>query len=87
MAPIRSASKRLVSATSAGCFYDSLNVALIEPSEGPAKPGADPTDAVYVDTTYAAETCESGALGAFGPAKCTEFWEGDQPGFAVSATA
>lgn len=73
-------------ASSAGCFYDSLNVALIEPAEGPPSVGTDPTDAVYVNTTYSAETCESGTLGVFAPAKCTEFWEGDQPGFAVSAT-
>jgi hypothetical protein len=72
-------------ASSAGCFYDSLNVALIEPAEGPPTTGADPTDAVYVNTTNSAETCESGALGVFGPAKCTAFWEGDQPALAVSA--
>ena len=72
--------------SSAGCFYDSLNVATIEPAEGPPTVGSDPTDALYVNTTYSAETCESGSLGVFGPAKCAAFWEGLQPALAVSAT-
>jgi hypothetical protein len=72
--------------SSAGCFYDSLNVAVIEPEEGPPTIGADPTDAIYVNTTNSAETCESGTLGVFGPAKCAAFWEGAQPALAVSAS-
>jgi hypothetical protein len=73
--------------SSAGCFYDSLNVAVIEPEEGPPTTGGDPTDAVYVNTSSSAETCESGTLGTFGPAKCAAFWEGTQPALAVSATS
>jgi len=73
--------------SSAGCFYDSLNIAVIEPPEGPPTTGSDPTDAVYVNTTNSGETCESGTLGTFGPTKCAEFWEGAQPALAVSATS
>jgi hypothetical protein len=72
--------------TEQGCFYDSLNVALTEPSEGGATVGSDPTEAVYVNTTDGEETCGAeGSFGTFAPATCPSFWEGDQPTIEVKA--
>jgi hypothetical protein len=72
--------------TSAGCPYDSLNVALIEPSEGGATVGAQPTGDVYVNSTYSEMFCAGGSAGTFGPASCPAFWEGDQAGITVKAS-
>lgn len=71
--------------SNAGCFYDSLNVALTQPSEGGATVGADPTEAVFVNSTYPEMFCEGGTQGLFGPATCAAFWEGDQPSITVKA--
>jgi len=71
--------------TSAGCPYDSLNVALVEPSEGGATVGSDPTEDVYVNSTYSEMFCASGTPGTFGPASCPAFWEGSQAAFTVKA--
>jgi hypothetical protein len=73
--------------TSAGCFYDSLNVAQIEPSEPAPTVGSDPTEDQYVNATYSEMFCTSGTSGVFGPASCPLFWEGDQPAFTVKASA
>ena len=69
-----------------GCFYDSLNVGLTEPSEGGATIGKDPTEAVYVNSTYTEMFCEGGTPGSFAPATCKGFWEGDQPSFEIKAS-
>jgi hypothetical protein len=71
--------------TIAGCPYDSLNVGLIEPSEGGATVGANPTEDVYVNSTYSEMFCSSGTPSTFGPASCPAFWEGAQAGFTVKA--
>ncbi len=71
--------------TSAGCPYDSLNVAVSEPSEHTLSIGADPTEDVFVDSTYAEMFCDGGVEGSFGPASCPAFWEGAQPMFEVTA--
>lgn len=73
------------STTSAGCYYDSLNVAMAEPGENTLTVGAQPTTANYVNSTYSEMFCEGGTAGTFGPASCSAFWEGDQPIFEVSA--
>lgn len=69
-----------------GCFYDSLNVGLTEPSEGGATIGKDPTEAVYLNSTYTEMFCEGGTPGSFAPATCKGFWEGDQPSFEIKAS-
>ncbi len=71
--------------TSAGCYYDSLNVATAEPSENTLTVGKQPTEDDYVDSTYEPMFCEGGTEGVFGPAHCPEFWEGLQPMFEISA--
>jgi hypothetical protein len=71
--------------TSQGCPYDSLNVALSEPAEDSLSVGADPTEDVYVNSTYGEMFCDSGTAGTFGPASCPAFWEGGQPMLKVSA--
>jgi len=73
------------STTSEGCPYDSLNVALSEPAENTLSFGADPTEEVFVNSTYPEMFCEGGSEGVFGPADCPAFWEGDQPMFEVTA--
>jgi hypothetical protein len=72
-------------ATTAGCYYDSLNVALIEPSEGGATVGSDPNpEETYVNSNYPAMYCGSSAsLNTFGPSGAC--WEGSQPAFKVEA--
>jgi hypothetical protein len=74
-------------ATSAGCFYDSLNVADIEPAENGLSLGLDPTESQFVNSNYNAMFCGSNAsLNTFGPTgSCPSFWEGDQPAFEVQA--
>lgn len=70
--------------TSEGCPYDSLNVALAEPAEHSLSVGSDPTEDVFVNSTYPEMFCDGGLEGAFGPANCPAFWEGDQPMFQVN---
>lgn len=73
------------SSTSEGCYYDSLNVAIAEPSEKTLTVGAQPASANYVNSTFSEMFCEGGVAGTLGPASCSAFWEGDQPIFEVSA--
>ncbi|HXB15089.1 MAG TPA: hypothetical protein VNV44_05025 [Solirubrobacteraceae bacterium] len=55
-------------ATVAGCYYDSLNVAIAEPSENTLTTGAQPTKSLYLDSTYAAMYCGGPTpVGTFGP--------------------
>jgi hypothetical protein len=55
-------------ATVAGCYYDSLNVAIAEPSEGTLSAGKQPTKSLYLNSTYAAMYCGSSTpVGTFGP--------------------
>jgi hypothetical protein len=72
--------------TAAGCYYDSLNVALIEPAEGGATVGHDPTESQYINSEYSEEYCGDAAdTKAFGPTPGT-CWEGDQPAIQVEAS-
>jgi hypothetical protein len=71
--------------TSAGCPYDSLNVALSEPAEHTLSLGSDPTEDLFVNSAYPEMFCESGTEGTFGPASCPAFWEGGQPMFEITA--
>ena len=71
--------------TSAGCYYDSLNVGLLEPAEGGATVGSDPTEAVYANSSYA-EMC-GGTGGSFAASACPTFWEGSQPLIEVNASS
>jgi hypothetical protein len=60
--------KTACNATVAGCFYDSLNVAITEPSEGTLSVGSDPTTALYLNSTYAEMYCSGPTpVGTFGP--------------------
>jgi hypothetical protein len=82
--------------TTAGCYYDSLNVAITEPVEKTLTVGSDPTKSLYLNTTYAAMYCGGPTpVGTFGPTapiegSCAsgspyETEAGIQPAFAVSA--
>ena len=70
--------------TYAGCYYDSLNVSIIEPSEGGATVGSDPDEELFVNSGWNEMYCGSSAsLNTFAPTgKC---WEGDQPALEVEA--
>ena len=55
------------STSSAGCRYDSLNIGLIETAP---TTGSDPTpNAVYQNSPYGSEYCDSGAGGTAVPAR------------------
>jgi hypothetical protein len=71
--------------TEAGCFYDSLNVGLIEPGEDTAPVGSDPApEELYANTEYNEIDCGSSAnLGTFGPTGAC--WAGDQVAIEVKA--
>jgi hypothetical protein len=71
--------------TSEGCPYNSLNVGLSEPGEHTLSLGSDPTEDMFVNSTYPEMFCEGGVEGTFGPASCPAFWEGAQPLFKVTA--
>lgn len=82
--------------TSAGCYYDSLNVAITEPSEATLSLGSQPTKSLYLNTTYGEMYCGSSTpLGTFGPTApiegaCAasspyETEENIQPAISVSA--
>jgi hypothetical protein len=71
--------------TSEGCYYDSLNVAIIEPSEGGATVGSYPNpDEIYVNSNYNEMYCGSSAtLNTFGPSGAC--WVEEQPEIKVEA--
>lgn len=73
---------------SAGCYYDSLNIGLAEPSENLLTKGMDPTEP-YIDILQEganAEVCgRTGEVGKFVPSECNAYWEGDQPLLQISA--
>lgn len=71
--------------TTQGCPYDSLNVAVNEPGENTLSLGDDPTEDLYVNSTYSEMFCDGGSEGAFGPASCPAFWQGGQPLFEIRA--
>ncbi len=71
-------------ATSAGCPYDSLNIAFSEAPEGTLSLGSNPTEELFVNSTYNAMYCGSEAtLGTFAPTGSC--YEGQQPVIEVSA--
>jgi hypothetical protein len=60
-------------ATVAGCYYDSLNVAIAEPGEGTLETGTQPTKSLYLNSTYAAMYCGGATpVGTFGPTEPIE---------------
>jgi hypothetical protein len=68
----------------AGCYYDALNVAEIEPAEAGLTVGADPTESQYVSSKDAEMYCGSTeSLGTF--AETGACFEGLQPAFKVEA--
>jgi hypothetical protein len=70
--------------TTQGCPYDSLNIAISEPSEGTLSLGADPTENLYVNSNYNEMYCGSSAtLNVFGPTGTC--YAGDQPVIEVKA--
>ncbi len=81
--------------TVAGCYYDSLNVAVVEPSEGTLSKGSDPTNELFLNSTWNAMYCggatPTGTFGPTGPVEgaCAtypyETETGTQPAFSVSA--
>jgi hypothetical protein len=72
--------------TSAGCYYDSLNVAVIEPAEGGPTVGTDPTEAQYVNSNWSAMYCgKTDTLNTFTAVNCPAWYEGDQPAFKIEA--
>jgi hypothetical protein len=75
------------STSSAGCYYDSLNVAVIEPAEKGLSLGSDPTESQFVNSNWSEMYCgNSASLNTFAPSGvCPAFWEGDQPAFEVTA--
>jgi hypothetical protein len=74
--------------TTAGCFYDSLNVALAETPS--LTVGSDPTEDLYVNSTDNEMYCGSSAtLGTFGPTGIcsnSEWDQGEQPAIGVSSS-
>jgi hypothetical protein len=73
--------------SSGGCYYDSLNVAITEPTEATLTVGAQPTENLYINTTYLAMDCGNSAnLGTFGPTGvCPSWYEGAQLATEVTA--
>ncbi len=71
--------------TSEGCYYDSLNFSIIEPSEGGATVGSDPNEEeIYVNSNWNEMYCGSSAnLNTFSQSGAC--WEGDQPAVKVEA--
>jgi hypothetical protein len=63
----------------------SLNVAISEPSEHTLSLGGNPTQELFLASTYSAMYCEGATdVGTFGGSQGT-CWEGDQPVIAVNA--
>jgi hypothetical protein len=81
--------KNACNTTSAGCYYDSLNVGLAEPAENLLETGADVTEPFIhiLNGGAASEACgnEAAALAGFAASECNAFWEGDQPLFKITA--
>ncbi len=73
-------------ATSAGCFYDSLNIAAVEPWEKSLTVGSNPTEAFDVNSTGAEMYCGNRELvGQFVGVSCTSMYEGDHLTVEVEA--
>jgi hypothetical protein len=73
---------------SSGCYYDSLNVGLAEPSENLLTVGKDPAEPyIHIQNSGALpEACGNTALlTEFGPTECNSYWEGDQPLVKITA--
>jgi hypothetical protein len=72
--------------TASGCFYDSLNVALIEAVENTHPIGSNPdANELFANTQYNEIDCGSSEnLGTFGPTGAC--WEGEQVALVVKAT-
>jgi hypothetical protein len=71
----------------AGCYYDSLNFAVVEPTEGALTVGSDPTESQYVNSNWSEMYCgKSESLNTFAPSGvCPAWYEGDQPAIKVEA--
>ncbi len=71
---------------SGGCFYDSLNVALIEPPEAPTV-GSDPApNDAYQNTVTPSNYCDGGAGGTGSFRLDAGCWGGFQPALQIKAT-
>lgn len=70
-----------------GCFYNSLNVATVEPAEAALSKGSDPTESQYVNSEWNQMYCGSSeSLGTFAPSGvCPSWYEGDQPAISIQA--
>lgn len=74
-----------------GCYYDSLNFAVVEPAEavelGGQAVGSDPTEGQFVDSNWNEMYCGSSAsLDTLAPSGvCPAWYEGDQPAIKVEA--
>ncbi len=74
-----------------GCYYDSLNFAVVEPAEaaelGAQAAGSDPTEAQFVSSNWNEMYCGSSAtLNTFtSSGVCPTWYEGDQPAIKVEA--
>lgn len=74
-----------------GCYYDSLNFAVVEPAEaaelGAQAVGTDPTEGQFVSSNWNEMYCGSSAsLDTFtGSGVCPSWYEGDQPAIKVEA--
>ncbi len=70
-----------------GCYYDSLNVADVEPAEKALTVGSDPTESQFINSGWNETYCgKSESLNTFAPTGvCPSFWEGDQPALLVQA--
>ncbi len=72
--------------TAAGCYYDSLNVGITEPSEKALTVGSQPTETQYVNSTWPEMYCgKSESLGTFTGVDCPTWYEGDQPAIQIEA--
>jgi hypothetical protein len=73
--------------TPAGCYYDSLNVSVIEPAEKGLTVGSDPTESQYVNSNWSEMYCgKTESLNTFAPSGVCAYYEGSQPAFEVKAS-
>jgi hypothetical protein len=79
--------KEACNSNPSGCYYDSLNFAIVEPAESALTVGSDPTESQYVNSNWAEMYCgKSESLNTFAASGvCPAWYEGDQPAIKVEA--
>jgi hypothetical protein len=79
--------KEACNSSAAGCYYDSLNFAVVEPAEKALTVGSDPTESQFVNSNWAEMYCgKTESLNMFAPSGvCPAWYEGDQPAIKVEA--